>query len=158
MAHRIGQALEDRGGRCTILGSKAVIGQLTGASGIIAIAPPPPGPAADRAEAAPDHGLARWLTRFLRHVPQVPCPPRCLCILTRTHFGPRAGTVRSSADHRLTDLLHTNRTHCPRLRITHIDLDGATDPATVVGDILAEAATEEVITWRNGQRRTDRPR
>ncbi|UNO39518.1 hypothetical protein [Streptomyces sp. MST-110588] len=48
LAHRIGQALEDRGGRCTILGRRAVIGQLTGARGVIAVAPPPYGPAPGR--------------------------------------------------------------------------------------------------------------
>ncbi|MFK8850114.1 hypothetical protein [Streptomyces sp. Ac-502] len=146
LPHRISQALERRGVRCTILGPNAVIGRLTGATGIIAIAPPLTGPAAGRARTEPGHRLARWLTRLLRHLPDLAGAPPRLCIVTRTHHSSPPGITEPSADQRLTVLLDTIRARYPRLRTAHIDLDDATDLQDVTAKVLADTAVEERIT------------
>ncbi|WP_030020032.1 hypothetical protein, partial [Streptomyces monomycini] len=136
LAHRIGQALEDRGGHCTILGRKAVIGQLTGATGIIAIAPHPSGPAPFRTGTGPDRRLARWLARLLRHLPDLSGTPPRLCVVTRRHHSSPHDAEQPDGDQRLTDLLHMIETRYPRLRTTHIDLHDAPDPQEVAAHVL----------------------
>ncbi|MEU7203616.1 hypothetical protein [Streptomyces sp. NPDC045470] len=152
---QLGQALEKRGGHCTILGRKAVIGQLTGATGIIAVVPS--GPAADRTGSGADRGLTRWLTRLIHHLPDLSDTPPILCVVTRTHRTASSDAAPSAADRQLIDLLHTVRARYPRLPTTHITLDDATAVQDVATTLLADAVTEQPITTRHGQRRTARP-
>ncbi|KOT48715.1 hypothetical protein ADK43_37505 [Streptomyces rimosus subsp. rimosus] len=135
LAHRIGQALEDRGGRCTILGRKAVIGQLTGATGIIAIAP-------GRTGTDPDRGLARWLSRLVRHLPDLTDTPPRLCVVTRRHRGAPHDATRPATGPSLTDLLHVINHHYPRLRAAHIDLDDSADPRDIAARVLTHVPLE----------------
>ncbi|MEU6965471.1 hypothetical protein [Streptomyces chrestomyceticus] len=117
----------------------------------------PPGPAADRAGSGADRGRTHWLTRLIRHLPDLSGTPPRLCVVTRTHRAASSGAAPSAADQQLINLLHTVRARYPRLPTTHITLDDATAVQDIATTLLADAVTEQPITSRHGQRRTTRP-
>jgi len=117
-------------------------------AGVVIVTEPP----AATVDNTPFDGVeqVRHLLSIIKSLPDIPGEPARLFVLTRNAAAVVDGDEPNLADGGVRGLMRVVGMEYPALRPTQIDVDEATDPASIVAQ-LRSGSDEDETAWRDGQ-------